>query len=117
MLVYIPCNPFSIKTHFYRAPSEYPTAIYDKSLMNQRWMDWIVLSPGFQAALNIRNLLDLTLSGCLILVMKIPRAALENCGVSERGYVGTLKTSVMQSKRAAIHVDETGGVLRGELGS
>ena len=30
--------------------------------------------------------------------------------------MGIFKTSVMQSKRAAIHVDETGGVPCGELG-
>lgn len=54
-LVYIPYNPFSIKTHIFRAPSEHPTNIYDKSPMNQPWMGWTVLSPGFQASLNIRN--------------------------------------------------------------
>lgn len=80
-------------------------------------MGQTVLSPGFQAALSIRNLLDSILSGCIVLDMKNPRAALNSCSVSDRGYVGIIKTSVMQSKRAATHVDETGGVPRGELGS
>lgn len=35
MLVYIPCNPFSIATHIYRAPSENPTTTYDRLLINQ----------------------------------------------------------------------------------
>lgn len=80
-------------------------------------MGQTVLSPGVRAALSTRNLLDLILSRCIVSVMKNPRAALNSCGVSDRGYVGIIKTSVMQSKRAATHVDETGGVPRGELGS
>jgi len=46
-----------------------------------------------------------------------PRAALKSCGVSDSGCVGIFKTSVMQSERAATHVDEIGGAPRGELGS
>lgn len=46
-----------------------------------------------------------------------PRAALKSCCVSDGVCVGIFKTSVMQSKRAALHVDETAGVPHGELGS
>lgn len=56
-LVYIPCNPFSIKTHISRAPSEHPTNIYDKSPMNQLRMGRAVLSPGFQAAQHQKSLM------------------------------------------------------------
>lgn len=67
-----PAISFQLKLLSIGVPSEHPTTIYDKSLMKQHCMDWTVLLPGFQAALNSRDLLDLTLSGCIILGMKIP---------------------------------------------
>lgn len=76
--------------------------------MNQLWMGWTVLSPGFQAALNLRN------PSCDPLWMyyfghENPRTALKSCGDSDGCSVGIFQPSVMQSKRAAFHADEASG--------
>lgn len=65
--------------------------------------------------LSASEILHVTLSGCIIFLMKIPELPLKSCGVSDGGSVGILQPSVMQSKRAALHADEASGGPRGEL--